>query len=68
VQEQLLMKDDEPATIYNRTQQAQRAALELNKKKFLFQASNAQQLYSQIYNSGKSVRETDASEALVTDS
>ena len=59
------MKDDEPATIYNRTAAAQagqqpdalmqRAVEDLIKRKIMFQANNAQQLYSQIYNTGKSI-------------
>ena len=61
------MKDDEPATIYNRTTGAQvgqqpdalmqRAVEDLIKRKIMFQANNAQQLYSQIYNTGKSIFE-----------
>lgn len=60
VQQQLLMKDDEAATIYNRTGGLpqdvvmQQAAEDLAKRKMEFQVSNAQKLYGQLYNTGKS--------------
>ena len=50
------MNNDEPATIYNRANGdalMHQAVEDLIRKKIMFQAANAQQLYSQIYNTGK---------------